>query len=540
MDRIFIFLIFKILYIYIIMESIFTDIYENCIWGDNPTNEYSGSSGGGSEYNETYSNFLKDFIKNNNIKSIIDLGSGDFQSGNELYKDIDVEYTGYDVYKKVVDYNNKKYKNKYNFIHLDFCNKKEDLQTADLCIIKDVLQHWETKHIYEFLDYITQKKLYKYILLINCCNQNTDNIDVVDQFRDLSCSHLPLKKYNPVKLLNYSTKEISVIKNDLVMFCIYHKNYYVKPDNFYFTFYAVNDVYPKKKIENHIYEYELDYYDPLLQKRGYMETSVYIHVYKNKLYKNRDFVGFSHYDMKHNEIYNNLDKNTIYLFYWNKEIVKNGKWCDLMFSDILNFDFVIDSYNKHFNKNYSIKELENQPCSLSQTNIYPVKIFEKLGSWLEKLVYEIYPWAYQKPYQRHFGSLGGFTERCLTIFNAFEIYEGIKYAKLSIELNGNPEEVKEHYGISFFNDYCQDIHCKIVETDDEGYTIVGSNDEIIKKNKDGITELFHKNISKQLMLIGNSSNDKFKWNYNILKCNLDDYQILYKKINNENFLFRIL
>ena len=194
------------------MESIFTNIYETNHWGSNEMAEYRGSSGWGSKYHKEYSDFLRKFIKDNNINKIVDLGSGDFVAGEEMYKDMSINYIGYDVYKKVVDYNNEKYKNKYNFIHLDFYNKKEQLQSADLCIIKDVLQHWETDEIYNFLDYITNNKLYKYILIINCCCQTVDDAKIAHQFRTLNCSHFPLKKYNPIKLLNYSTKEISLIK----------------------------------------------------------------------------------------------------------------------------------------------------------------------------------------------------------------------------------------------------------------------------------------------------------------------------------------
>ena len=89
------------------MEGVFTNIYENKIWGNNQNNFYMGSSGGGSEVNynkDTYVPFLKNFIIENNIKSVADLGCGDFLCGNIIYDDLDVLYTGYDTYKKVIDY----------------------------------------------------------------------------------------------------------------------------------------------------------------------------------------------------------------------------------------------------------------------------------------------------------------------------------------------------------------------------------------------------------------------------------------------------
>jgi len=253
-------------------------------------------------------------------------------------------------------------------------------------------------------------------------------------------------------------------ERNFVMYCIYHKRKYVNENNTNFVYFGVNEIYPKEKTnENNILEYELNKYNPFLQKRGYMETSVYLHVYWNELYKNKDMIGFSQYDMKHNEQYNNLKTDTIYILNTGQSIVFNKKWNNLMFPEFRNLDFLINHYNQIFNKNYSMKELESMPLSLWQTNIYPVTIYEKLCKWLEILVEDIYPWSNEEPYETHFGSIGGYTERALAIFNAFEIYEGIKYNNLNIQ-HVNTEVVKEQYNKnSFLNKYSQDVHTKFIE-----------------------------------------------------------------------------
>jgi hypothetical protein len=199
------------------MERTFTMIYENKIWGDNKNTNYNGSSGDGSRinYNEnTYIPFIKKFINDNNIKTIVDLGCGDFVCGPLIYNDLDILYTGYDVYNKVIENNSTNNpSSKYEFTHLDFYNNKEQIKSAELCILKDVLQHWSLDKINIFLDYLIESKKFKYILITNCCNQVTDNTDIlVGQFRDLSCDFFPLKKYNPIKLFNYYTKEVSLIQ----------------------------------------------------------------------------------------------------------------------------------------------------------------------------------------------------------------------------------------------------------------------------------------------------------------------------------------
>lgn len=198
------------------MEKTFTYIYENNIWGDNKNNNYKGSSGNGSTINynkNTYIPFLQNFINDNNIKTVVDLGCGDFVCGPSIYDNLDILYTGYDVYKNVIQHNST---TKYEFIHLDFYNNKEQIKDGDLCILKDVLQHWSLDKINIFLEYIVESKKFKYILITNCCNQHIDNTDIlVGQFRPLNCSFFPLKKYNPIKLYNYDTKEVSLIQLDV-------------------------------------------------------------------------------------------------------------------------------------------------------------------------------------------------------------------------------------------------------------------------------------------------------------------------------------
>lgn len=205
----------------------FTDVYENKIWGDNNESNYKGSSGAGSalSYNEkTYVPFMNKFIKDYNIKSVVDLGCGDFVIGLLLYGHTNINYTGYDAYKTLVDVNNEKFKdnNNFKFIHSDFTSEKDriNLKSADLCVIKDVLQHLPNSVITNFMDYIIKSKKYKYILIVNCYNttpenNNNDgerkNINAGD-FSSMSALRHPLKIYNPKVLYNWDTKEVSLIE----------------------------------------------------------------------------------------------------------------------------------------------------------------------------------------------------------------------------------------------------------------------------------------------------------------------------------------
>ncbi len=201
--------------------KIFTEIYEKQMWGKNKSKDksYNGSSGPGSsiDYNKNkYIPFLKQFIIKNNIKKVVDLGSGDWQSSHLIYNNLDIKYYGYDAYEKVCIANSKKYP-EYNFIHLDFMKNIDKLEDADLCIIKDVLQHLCNKDINDLLEYLIKNKKYKFILITNCCHQRKNNEEIRNGIngkngRDLSVSKSPLNKFNPKIVLYYNTKEVSLIK----------------------------------------------------------------------------------------------------------------------------------------------------------------------------------------------------------------------------------------------------------------------------------------------------------------------------------------
>lgn len=174
------------------MEDLFTDVYERkeCIIGSGP--------GLTLQYNvEVYIPFLRSFIIDNKIKTVVDLGCGDCQCLKFTYDKLDIVYNGYDcVYKNVLENNLINFKNeKYNFIHLDFFKYREFIFGGDLCILKDVLCHWKLECIYSFCDYLVESKKFKYILIINCAQQVSNDTDIVEngQFHPLSCAFFPLK-----------------------------------------------------------------------------------------------------------------------------------------------------------------------------------------------------------------------------------------------------------------------------------------------------------------------------------------------------------
>lgn len=177
----------------------FTKIYKNNFW--------KGGSGSGSRIENTklYNELLVNFITANHLKTITDLGCGDWQSSHLIYNSLNhVDYIGIDCVGKVILDNQMRYP-KYIFKCYNFLKNLDKIRDSDLYIIKDVLQHLKLADIYKLLDYLT-KKNFKYILICNYANQNIEEEELNHYLgvgRGLNSKYFPLKKYNAIPLLDY-------------------------------------------------------------------------------------------------------------------------------------------------------------------------------------------------------------------------------------------------------------------------------------------------------------------------------------------------
>ncbi len=123
-------------------EDVFTEIYNKNIWGKTSSGQKYFSGGGTNEFNiKKYKSVLLDFIKDNNIQSIFEIGCGDFSIMKPILHQTKVNYTGSDIVKGLIDHLSENYGGpNTQFIHLNAI-KSENLVFADLCIIRQVLQH---------------------------------------------------------------------------------------------------------------------------------------------------------------------------------------------------------------------------------------------------------------------------------------------------------------------------------------------------------------------------------------------------------------
>jgi SAM-dependent methyltransferase len=122
--------------------EIFDRIYREDLWG--------GGSGSGSteESTRAYRQFLHNFLRSNAVRSVLDLGCGDWQFSRHMDWN-GIAYLGVDVSKVVLENTRSFARPGVEFRHLDAVT--EPLPAADLLIAKDVLQHWSNADILALL-----------------------------------------------------------------------------------------------------------------------------------------------------------------------------------------------------------------------------------------------------------------------------------------------------------------------------------------------------------------------------------------------------
>lgn len=138
-------------------ETVFTEIYQKGMWGGREA-LFSGTGSRGSAADQ-YIAAIQQFIEANRISSVVDLGCGDFQIGMKI-AEICERYTGVDVVKFVVDENTRHHgSDTVAFRHMNIVD--DELPDADLCLIRQVLQHLSNAQIKRIL-----AKLSKYRFVI--------------------------------------------------------------------------------------------------------------------------------------------------------------------------------------------------------------------------------------------------------------------------------------------------------------------------------------------------------------------------------------
>lgn len=142
------------------MPNVFEDIYKKNNW-------LTGSGVGSLPKNtKGYRKFIEKFLIDHNINSVVDFGCGDWQF-SKLIDWNNVKYIGYDIVRDLIKDNTEKFSNK-NIKFKITPNDLNKLDSADLLITKDVLQHMTNDDVVDFI--MKTKHKYKYLLIINGTN----------------------------------------------------------------------------------------------------------------------------------------------------------------------------------------------------------------------------------------------------------------------------------------------------------------------------------------------------------------------------------
>jgi SAM-dependent methyltransferase len=131
------------------IEATFSQVYRRNLWGGKRGEFYSGP-GSDSEASVRYVEAVKRFVAFHNVSSIVDLGCGDFRVGSQIAPFV-TKYHGIDVVPYLIARNQARFANRsLMFTCLDATIQR--LPDADLCLIRQVLQHLSNSQIKAVLD----------------------------------------------------------------------------------------------------------------------------------------------------------------------------------------------------------------------------------------------------------------------------------------------------------------------------------------------------------------------------------------------------
>lgn len=195
------------------MEKAFQTIFNDKSWGTNLDNRPSSGPASWIRMAQPFSDWLfGEFLVQNNIQRIVDIGCGDWQYMREMDLS-EYSYIGVDCVKDIVTYNNRKFgKQNVEFIHNDGSNA-DNLPTGDVYVVKDVMQHWTNIYVVNFLKKVIAQKKCRFIVVVNDYQQETETQDVkhLGDTRPLNSQLNPLKQFDPEVIKCYGSKQISVI-----------------------------------------------------------------------------------------------------------------------------------------------------------------------------------------------------------------------------------------------------------------------------------------------------------------------------------------
>lgn len=185
------------------LRKIFTNIYESGHWGIDLKRKLLSGGGSRPDLTTPWFEFLTKFMLNHNFSSMTDVGCGDFQNSFHWLSSFEknhrkIEYCGVDIYRPLIEKLSSEHL-AYRFECLDADQERNLLPSAEVIVLKDILQHWPNDLITDFIQWLQSKKRFKYLLLCNTSMQKRDWDDVdypKRNGRGLTINLYPLKKFD--------------------------------------------------------------------------------------------------------------------------------------------------------------------------------------------------------------------------------------------------------------------------------------------------------------------------------------------------------
>lgn len=203
-------------------KQIFENIYTNSIWNNKDSNVPLSGPGSSLDNTKACTEFLDEFIINNNCESVLDLGCGDLTwiPHTQFFNNINIKYTGIDIVENLIIHHSTKYSQKQFYCKdITKINEFDNIEKSSIIIIRDVIFHLTNDEINNIFNNIKNK--FDYIAITSCKNNiNTNNFDRWM----FSEKNIHIEPFN--KLHNYE-KSIFEQKFNRNFYIYKHINFYI-------------------------------------------------------------------------------------------------------------------------------------------------------------------------------------------------------------------------------------------------------------------------------------------------------------------------
>lgn len=186
--------------------AVFAEIYGQDKW--------TGGSGPGSTaaFCRPLARWLRGYLLEHRIRSLVDLGCGDIQWMPGALAGLDVDYVGLDVVPDLLEAHRQRLPaDRFTFKLLDVARAPvTEIPAADLYWAKDVLQHWPSADVAQFLDRFFAARPDAHLVVVNCHGQTADERQLDDRwhFAPLAGDRPPLAAYVRDTLFVWNKKTV--------------------------------------------------------------------------------------------------------------------------------------------------------------------------------------------------------------------------------------------------------------------------------------------------------------------------------------------